>query len=221
MSNTNTIEQNTLAPTPVTALVTDPSNHSESKILSTHHVLRRNGKRTPFDRSKIAIALTKAFLAVEGQKAASSQRVHTTVEELTTTIVEALLRHLPESGLLHIEDIQDQVELALMRGGEHQVARAYVIYRAEQQKKRDEQETTVTPEEISEQRHIVMQDGTRQLLNVNLVKTLIEQACHDNLQDGQSMDNVDQAALVSNILNSVYDGMSLNELHQSMVLTSE
>ena len=220
MSNTNTIEQNTLAPTPVTALVTDPSNHSESKILSTHHVLRRNGKRTPFDRSKIAIALTKAFLAVEGQKAASSQRVHTTVEELTTTIVEALLRHLPESGLLHIEDIQDQVELALMRGGEHQVARAYVIYRAEQQKKRDEQETTVTPEEISEQRHIVMQDGTRQLLNVNLVKTLIEQACHDNLQDGQSMDNVDQAALVSNILNSVYDGMSLNELHQSMVLSA-
>ena len=79
MSNTNTSEQNSIASPPVAALATEQTNHAQSNILSTHYVLRRNGKRTPFDRSKIAVALTKAFLAVEGQKAASSQRVHNTV----------------------------------------------------------------------------------------------------------------------------------------------
>ena len=219
MSETNTTEQTSIASPAVAALATDPTNHAESNIMSTHHVLRRNGKRTPFDRSKIAVALTKAFLAVEGGKAAASQRVHDTVEELTTTIVEALLRRLPESGLLHIEDVQDQVELALMRGGEHQVARAYVIYRAEQQKKRDNKESDAVEKEVNEQRYIVMADGSRQLLNIENIKSLIDQAC-SNVDSGNVMDNIDTEALLKNVVNSVYDGMSLNELHQAMVLSA-
>jgi len=86
-------------------------------------VIRRNGKLTAFDRSKIAVALTKAFLAVEGQQAAGSRRIHETVERLTDQVVESLFRRLPDGGTVHIEDIQDQVELALMRAGEHKVAR--------------------------------------------------------------------------------------------------
>ena len=222
MPETNTTEQTSIASPSVAALATDPTNHAESNIMSTHHVLRRNGKRTPFDRSKIALALTKAFLAVEGNKAAASQRVHDTVEELTEKIVEALLRRLPESGLLHIEDIQDQVELALMRGGEHQVARAYVIYRAEQQKKRAEKESTTKTEDKNEQRHILMADGSRELLNVKTIEDLITQACStiDAKGKAQIMDNIDPAALLKSVLNSVYDGMTLNELHQTMVLSA-
>src|SRR5882672_11325112 len=99
-------------------------------------VIRRNGKLTTFDPSKISIALTKAFLAVEGGQAAASSRVRTTVETLTEQVVQALTRHLSGGGTLHIEDIQDQVELALMRGGEHKVARDYVLYREERSKER-------------------------------------------------------------------------------------
>ncbi|MDH3281976.1 MAG: ATP cone domain-containing protein, partial [Gammaproteobacteria bacterium] len=92
-------------------------------------VIRRNGKVTPFDASKISVAMTKAFLAVEGGTAAASARVHELVARLSTDVVKAVTRNLPGGGTVHIEDIQDQVELALMRAGEQKVARSYVLYR--------------------------------------------------------------------------------------------
>ncbi|HSH85334.1 MAG TPA: ATP cone domain-containing protein, partial [Guyparkeria sp.] len=95
-------------------------------------VIRRNGKLTAYDPTKIKVALTKAFLAVEGGGAAASARVHETVESLVALIDQALKRRLPGGGTVHIEDIQDQAELALMREGHHKVARAYVLYREQQ-----------------------------------------------------------------------------------------
>src|SRR3569623_2262587 len=99
-------------------------------------VIRRNGKVTSFDASKLNIALTKAFLAVEGGTAAASSAVRQKVEALTQQVVQGLTRHISGGGTLHIEDIQDQVELALMRAGEHKVARDYVIYRDERARAR-------------------------------------------------------------------------------------
>ena len=98
---------------------------------STFQVVRRNGAVTAFDPTKINVALTKAFLAVEGDAAAASRRVHERVEDLTARVAAAVTRRLGEGGACHIEDIQDQVELALMRAGEHKVARAYIVYRDE------------------------------------------------------------------------------------------
>ncbi len=102
------------------------------------HVIRRNGSVSGFDASKIQIAVTRAFLAVEGQAAAASRRVHESVEDITAQVVAALTRRVDAQRALHIEDIQDQVELALMRGGHHKVARAYVLYREERAKARRE-----------------------------------------------------------------------------------
>jgi ribonucleoside-diphosphate reductase alpha chain len=99
-------------------------------------VIRRSGLLSAFDQSKISIAITKAFIAVEGTGATSSRRIHDAVEALTCQIVEALSGRADQARALHIEDIQDQVELALMRSGEHKVARAYVLYRAERAQQR-------------------------------------------------------------------------------------
>ncbi|MCP4407607.1 MAG: ribonucleoside-diphosphate reductase subunit alpha, partial [Gammaproteobacteria bacterium] len=93
-----------------------------------YRVIRRNGKLTSFDKEKIKVAVTKAFLAVEGGSAAASKRIHETVGGLTDKVIYALTRSRPDGGTFHIEDIQDQVELALMREGHHKVARAYVLY---------------------------------------------------------------------------------------------
>jgi ribonucleoside-diphosphate reductase alpha chain len=100
-----------------------------------YQIIRRNGSVTPFDPSKISVALTKAFLAIEGITAASSTRVHDVVGELTQQIVASLTRRA-DGRTFHIEDVQDQVELALMRSEHHKVARAYVIYREERTKER-------------------------------------------------------------------------------------
>ena len=94
-------------------------------------VIRRNGTVSKFDAGKISVAMTKAFLAVEGHTAAASRRVHEIVEQLTAEVVGALTRRMSEGRTFHIEDVQDQVELALMRSEHHKVARAYVLYREE------------------------------------------------------------------------------------------
>jgi ribonucleoside-diphosphate reductase alpha chain len=78
-------------------------------------VIRRNGAVSRFDAGKISVAMTKAFLAVEGHTAAASRRVHEVVEQLTDDVVSALSRRASGGRTFHIEDVQDQVELALMR----------------------------------------------------------------------------------------------------------
>ena len=103
---------------------------------SDYKIIRRNGAVVGFEPSKISVAMTKAFLAVNGSQGAASARIREVVAGLTDAVVGALLRRQPKGGTFHIEDIQDQVELALMRSGEHDVARAYVLYREERSKAR-------------------------------------------------------------------------------------
>src|SRR5690606_11697073 len=106
------------------------------KQWSHFHIIRRNGVVVGFEPGKIAIAMTKAFLAVNGGQGAASARVRELVESLTAQVVNALVRNRPSGGTFHIEEIQDQVELSLMRSGEHDVARAYVLYREKRSQER-------------------------------------------------------------------------------------
>ena len=101
-----------------------------------YKVIRRNGAVVGFEPAKIALAMTKAFLAVNGNQGAASARIREVVAGLTEAVVGTLLRRQPAGGTFHIEDIQDQVELALMRSGQHDVARSYVLYREERSKAR-------------------------------------------------------------------------------------
>src|SRR3954453_2134325 len=97
--------------------------------LAHYQIIRRNGAVVPFEPNKIAVAMMKAFLAVHGTQGAASASVRETVDGLTQAVIRALVRSRPGGGTFHIEDVQDQVELGLMRGGHHEVARASVLYR--------------------------------------------------------------------------------------------
>src|ERR1700737_4840521 len=120
----------------MTAETSSPLAASTDPPLAQYKVIRRNGAVVGFEPSKIAIAVTKAFLAVNGGQSAASARVRELTAQLTDHVVTALMRRKPEGGAIHIEEIQDQVELALMRGGEHEVARAYVLYREKRSQER-------------------------------------------------------------------------------------
>jgi len=173
-------------------------------------VMRRNGKVTIFDRSKIMVAITKAFLAVEGGTAAASRRIHETVETLTDQVVETLLRRLPDSGVIHIEDIQDQVELALMRGGHHKVARAYVLYREARARERAaEPETTTQEERIC----LMLDNGERQPLDEARLQTLIAEAT-------VGLTAADADALREAIQRNIFDGMKEKDFRAAMVMTA-
>ena len=125
----NPAPQNNAQPVHRGQLGANPMPASPSGTLNHYQILRRNGAVVPFEPNKIAIAMMKAFLAVHGTQGAASASVREVVESLTQSVVRALMRSRPGGGTFHIEDVQDQVELGLMRGGHHEIARAYVLYR--------------------------------------------------------------------------------------------
>jgi ribonucleoside-diphosphate reductase alpha chain len=171
-----------------------------------YSVLKRNGGTVPFDQSKIAVALTKAFLAVEGNKAAASRRVHEIVEALTGEVVAALTRRAKDGPVFHIEDVQDQVELALMRGEHQKVARAYVLYREEHAKARaDKSAAPVAAPALR------MADGAP--LDEARLATVIAEA-----SDG--LDGVVAETILTETHRNLYDGISADELALAPILAT-
>jgi len=192
------------------------NNTSQTTISATApgqlRVIKRNGTVVPFDYSKIAVAMTKAFLAVEGGTAAASSRVHELVDALSEQIVDIFKRRMPSGGTIHIEEIQDQVELALMRGGEHKVARDYVLYREEHARLRQasEQESMIQPESnIS----VIMADGSSQPLDIQRLNTIVKEAC-------TGLEHVSDEAILTEALKNLYDGVSIDDVNTSLVMTA-
>ncbi|MCW8935851.1 MAG: ribonucleoside-diphosphate reductase subunit alpha [Gammaproteobacteria bacterium] len=181
---------------------------SENSLIS--RVIRRNGKQTPFDRSKITVALSKAFLAVEGGTAAASTRVHEIVEKLSSEVIDALFRHLPENRTVHIENIQDQVELALMRNGQQKVARAYVLYREQHALQR---ETEVEPENSDFKINITYKDGSIHPLDRDHILEIINEAVKD-------LQQVNADLIMQNTMSSIYEGMTEDSLFTTLVLSA-
>lgn len=201
-------------------LITDAIVDSQSVRFSYHiqkddlsyQVIRRNGEVTPFDSSKISLALSKAFLAVEGNNAAASSRVHDVVAQLQQQIVAALTRNSAHGRIFHIEDIQDQVELALMRNGHHKVARAYVLYREARAQERLEAET-VQPH--AEAVHLQMKnaDGTLVPIDEMRLSTVIEEAC-------SGLKDVHAQAVLEETKRNLYNGITQAELALAPILAA-
>ena len=185
----------------------DPSEASHYKVI------RRNNAMVNFDASKIHIAMTKAFLAVEGGSGAASARVRDLVSRLTEQVIEALKRRQPGGGTFHIEDIQDQVELALMRAGEHEVARAYVLYREERARERRQQAAAETPADVPVIR-VSYPNGSQRALDMVRLRAVIDEAC-SGLGTAVSID-----AILGNTVKNLYDGISEDELFQAPILAS-
>jgi ribonucleoside-diphosphate reductase alpha chain len=176
------------------------------------HVIRRNGSVSAFDVGKIAIAVTRAFLAVEGSSAAASRRVHEVVEELTAQVIATLTRRVDAQRALHIEDIQDQVELALMRGGHHKVARAYVLYREERAKARREASEEVSMPATATL-HIKGADGALRPLDEARLQRVVAEACG-------GLEGVSVAPVLVEVRRNLYDGMTVDEFAQAQVMAA-
>ncbi|MCE7915333.1 MAG: ribonucleoside-diphosphate reductase subunit alpha [Nitrosomonas sp. PRO4] len=178
-----------------------------------YKVIRRNGAVVTFEPGKISVAMTKAFIAVDGGQGAASVRVREVVASLTSDVVNALLRRQPDSGTFHIEDIQDQVELALMRSGEHDVARAYVLYREERARERAKLKQKSAAETTLETRYVV-ENGQRVPLDIAKLTALIESSC------AGLADTVDASMILKATLRDLYDGVSVDEVRKSTVLSA-
>ena len=177
----------------------------------TLRTIRRNGQVTVFDASKISVAMAKAFLAVEGDSAAASSRIHDTVASLTEQVVAILHRRNPTGGTVHIEDIQDQVELALMRSGEHKVARAYVLYREEQARKRVSEAKVAA--DTHPTLHITLADGSLQPLDKVQLQYLVDEAC-------SGLSAVSAEVILTDTYRNLFDGVKAADLDQALTMSA-
>ncbi len=176
-------------------------------------VIRRNGTLTPFDGNKIAIAMTKAFLAVEGTAAADSNRIHETVKNLVNKINEVFIRRLPSGGTIHIEDIQDQVELSLMRASEQKIARAYVLYREERRKVREKELQETETHTTAMQIHVTLDDGKVVPLDVNRLSNLIKSAC-------VGLNDVSPAHIIEDTQRNLFDKVPMKEVGKALIMSA-
>lgn len=175
-------------------------------------VIRRNGAVTAYDDSKIAIAMTKAFLAVEGGNAAASTRVRQLVTQLTQQVTEAFKRHWPAGGTIHIEAIQDQVELVMMRTGEHKVARAYVLYREERRKARKQQ--TAPQDEVSDGGiRVLLPDGALIPLDMQKMAQITKDSC-------QGVTDVNAEIVLKDAVRNLFDGVPLGDVSKALALSA-
>jgi ribonucleoside-diphosphate reductase alpha chain len=176
-----------------------------------YKIIRRNGAVVGFEPSKIAIALTKAFLAVNGGQSAASARVRELTARLTDVVVTALMRRKPEGGAIHIEEIQDQVELALMRGGEHEVARAYVLYREKRAQERAQQKQKEPAESTGAIN--VVEGGVSKPLDFARLTELVRTSC-------EGLADVDPDRILKATLKDLYEGVAMDEVRKCVVLAA-
>ncbi len=198
-----------------TAVVEVSDGRPDAARFVDFKVIRRNGSVVGFEPGKIAVAMTKAFLAVSGGQGAASARVRELVEHQTQSVVGALMRNKPAGGTFHIEDIQDQVELALMRSGEHEVARSYVLYREKRSQERAaRQAQSAAAGQQTENRINVLDGDVIRPLDQRQLHSLIEAAC---LGLG---DTVRPDLVMVETLKNIYDGIPLDEVYKSSILSA-
>ncbi len=197
--------------TSLTSIGQDRAAPTQTSALAHYQIIRRNGAVVPFEPAKIAVAMMKAFLAVHGTQGAASASVRETVDELTQNVVRALMRSRPGGGTFHIEDVQDQVELGLMRGSHHEVARAYVLYRERRTQERAAQKQ---PQTAAHPTLHVLDGGQRVALDIGRLQQIIEAACAGLGQD------VKPDPIVAETLRNLYDGVPIEEVFKAAILAA-
>jgi len=202
-----------------TQTTTTPQRATQSSTISATapgqiRVIKRNSTVVPYDHSKIAVAVTKAFLAVEGGTAAASGRIHEMVESVTDQITAIFKRRMPSGGTIHIEEVQDQVELALMRSGEHKVARDYVLYREKRAQLRAEKSSQQDPNTSGVATiNVTLADGSIAPLDMDRIQVIVNEAC-------AGLADVDPKAIIDEAMRNLYEGIAIGDVNTSLVITA-
>ena len=194
------------------AIGTIPSEDLNITAPGKLRVIKRNGKVVPFEEDKIKVAVTKAFLANESGNAAASERIHRKVEEITAEVQEIFKRRMPSGGTLHIEEIQDQVELQLMRNEEYVVARKYILYREERAAERTKDapsQTNIYAPKIS----VTKKDGSQVPLDIERLASVVNHAC-------EGLEDVSADAILEESIKNLYDGVSISDMKSALVMSA-
>lgn len=192
-------------------VIEDPSILQNTAKQNLVKVIRRDGEIVDYDDSRIAAAMKNAFVAVEGSDAANADRIQDLVQEMTLDITQKLESRWPTGGTIHIEAIQDLVELALMRAGEHQIARSYVLYREERRRARQvkKHDTVITEQPL----RVTLDDGTSTILDTGWLVNMVIEAC-------EGLENVTPAQIIEDTRNNLFDGVMMKDVYKALVMSA-
>jgi ribonucleoside-diphosphate reductase alpha chain len=207
----HSVVTSTLADTSAAGIPMPRPAPANASAYAGYQIIRRNGAVVAFEPHKIAVALMKAFLAVHGTQGAASASVRETVEQLTEAVVRGLLRSRPSGGTFHIEDVQDQVELGLMRFGHHEIARAYVLYR---ERRSQERAKAGAAPAVAAPALTVIDQGQRVPLDDARLTALIESSCADLGAE------VSAAPVLAETRRNLYDGVPMDEVYKAAILAA-
>lgn len=117
----------------------------DAKDYAWWSIRSRDEQFRSFDPERIAIAIGKALQAANNsQQLAPARRLLCT--QITKDVCQALVSRKPEGGSFYVEEVQDQAELGLMRAGEHEAARRFVLYREERRRRRHQPDSILEGE---------------------------------------------------------------------------
>ncbi len=184
---------------------------TSNAALNNLQVMKRNGDLVACDPSKISVAMSKAFIAVEGDSAQNSSRIHELVDSFTKNIIETFQRRMPAGGVIHIEDIQDQVELVLMRSGEQKVARAYVLYREEHSRLRSAEAQGISNPHPTI--NVTHPDGSKLPLDLGRIDTVVSEAC-------EGLEEVNKKLIIDDALKNLYDGVPVDGVSTALMMAA-
>lgn len=196
-----------------TSSPTNSINQNNEVTPGTLTVIKRNGTLVPFDASRISRAITKAFWEVEGNSSSTSSGLSETVKALTDEVEEVLTRRIPiNGGNVHIEDIQDQVELILMRNEYHQIARSYVLYREEHRRIRETQ-SEPPQQTVKSSIRVTLDNGTLMPLDVLALDRLVKEAC-------EGIEDVEHSPIIKDTIRNLFDGVQLKDVRRALIMTA-
>ena len=178
-----------------------PRNHSPVKIT------KRDNTVINLDKNRIFKAVKKAFLHVYGQEFSRSEGIEAVIYTVSRKILSQVIAIGKVSKVVHIETVQDIAERVLMSSGEHQVAKAYIIYR--------NQRAIIRINKGKKEHKITSFYSGKKRVKVNrkLVLSLIKRACI-------GLPDTDVNKILKETLYNVFDGISLKDLYKAMILSA-
>ena len=168
-------------------------------------IRKRNNELVPFDRSRIENAIEQACVAI-------GYNDITFIPQITTEIILALQTRFGGTDYVpSVEDIQDAVELHLMRSGRYEVAKEYITYR----QKRIEERNEIVEEKIEKQElKVQKRNGRVEAFDMGKVRRVFELAANGHPA-------IDLDLLVSNFHTNIFDGIHSRDIAQATIMTAK
>lgn len=173
----------------------------------TIFVTKRSGELTRFDAAKIRDSIVKASLAT-GNVQSNEEQTDRIVTMITQEIEARFSDFIP-----NVENIQDIIEKNLMKHQLYDVAKAYILYRAERQKERDEQRKKKS---FLRKLTVKKRNGRVVLFNYKKLEDTVRRACREYL-DGI---DVSPDLILEEAIKNIYDGVSSEEIDRALILSA-